>query len=270
MNDNYTSQNNEAKQKKHIWIIISAILVVAVFLTGIAVGLSLSGKGEKADYDKKEEKAALPKKKSEKKAKNSVVITFEADKENPTEYEMGIVEAVFVARLNGAGYTEAQISTDDGRITVEIPSENMDTEELDEVERLLTRVASLTFRDADGNIVLDGATDIKNASYEYGQTMQNGAEEPYVKLILKPEAVSKFAKATRDASLRGGEGKDYISIMLDEDVISNPRVRQEINTEECIVTGGFTPESAKMLVNQIKSGQLPFRINAVSKENIAR
>ena len=94
--------------------------------------------------------------------------------------------------------------------------------------------------------------------------------KPYVKLILKPEAVSKFAKATRDASLRGGEEKDYISIMLDEDVISNPRVRQEINTEECIVTGGFTPESAKELVNQIKSGQLPFDLTAISKEIVAK
>ena len=46
------------------------------------------------------------------------VITFQANKENPTEDEMNIVEAIFSTRLSNAGYTEARISRDElGKMT---------------------------------------------------------------------------------------------------------------------------------------------------------
>ena len=51
------------------------------------------------------------------------VISFQANAENPTEDEMNAVRSVYEMRLNGAGYTEARISTsEDGRVTIEIPS----------------------------------------------------------------------------------------------------------------------------------------------------
>ena len=193
------------------------------------------------------------------------VITFEASKSNPTEAEMDIVEAIFNARLNGAGYTEGRISRgNSGQITVEIPS----VTNTDEAASLLGSTAKLTFKDADGNVVLDGATDIKNAEYKYGQTQSTGASQAYVQLTLTPEAVSKFADATRTAAAQAGENKNYISIVMDDNIISSPTVKSEINSETCIIEGNFTPETAQELANQIKSGQLPFELKVMNKETI--
>lgn len=193
------------------------------------------------------------------------VITFEANSDNPTEAEMDVVEAIFSARLNNAGYTEARISRDEtGKITVEIPSET-DTAA---AVSLLGSTAKLTFVDADGNTVLDGATDIKNAEYKFGQVNQGSAQEAYVQLTLTSDAVSKFADATRTAAARSGEGKNYISIKMDETIISSPSVSSEINSETCVISGSFTPESAQELANQIKSGALPFDLTPISQETI--
>ncbi len=194
------------------------------------------------------------------------VITFEANAENPTEAQMDIVEGIFNTRLTGAGYTEARISRDGGKqITVEIPA----VTNTDEAASLLGSTAKLTFRDADGNIVLDGATDIKNAEYQYGQTTESSATaEAYVLVTLNPEAVAKFANATRQAAARTAEGKNYIAIYMDEQMISAPSVQSEINAESCIINGDFTPETAQTLANQIKSGQLPFDLSVITKETI--
>ena len=192
------------------------------------------------------------------------VISFEATKANPTEAEMDIVEAIFNARLMNAGYTEARISRNGGQITVEIPS----VTNTDEAASLLGSTAKLTFRDADGNIVLDGATDIKNAEYQYGQVGSTAsASEAYVQLTLTTDAVSKFADATRKAAAES-EGRNYISIVMDEQIISSPSVKEEINSETCVISGNFTPETAQQLANQIKSGQLPFELNTISRETI--
>lgn len=194
------------------------------------------------------------------------VITFEANAENPTEAQMDIVEGIFNTRLTGAGYTEARISRDSGKqITVEIPA----VTNTDEAASLLGSTAKLTFRDADGNVVLDGATDIKDAEYQYGQATDTAsAAEAYVLVTLKPEAVSKFAEATRNAVARTAEGKNYIAIYMDEQMISAPSVQSEINAESCIINGDFTPETAQTLANQIKSGQLPFDLSVITKETI--
>lgn len=194
------------------------------------------------------------------------VITFKANAENPTEAQMDIVEEIFNTRLTNAGYTEARISRDNGgQITVEIPA----VTNTDEAASLLGSTAKLTFRDADGNIVLDGATDIKDAEYQYGQVADTAsAAEAYVLVTLKPEAVAKFAAATREAVGRTAEGKNYIAIYMDEQMISAPSVQSEINAESCIINGDFTPETAQTLANQIKSGQLPFDLSVITKETI--
>lgn len=192
------------------------------------------------------------------------VITFQAEKENPSDAEMDIAEAIFDTRLQSAGYTEARISRDDsGKITVEIPSV-FDT---DSAANILGKVAELTFTDADGNVVLDGATDVKNAEAKYGQTSENGPASSYVELTFNQPAVAKFADATRAAAARA-EGENYIAIKLDEEVVSQPRVSEEINSDTCVISGSFTQAEAQELANLIKSGQLPFALTKISQETV--
>ena len=194
------------------------------------------------------------------------VITFQAETEGePTDEQMNIVEAIFQTRLNNAGYTESRISkSEGGKITVEIPS----VYETGEAANLLGAMAKLTFRDADGNVILDGATDIKNASYQYGPTYENGPSQAFVQVEFSTDAQEKFATATRTAASLAGEGKNYIAIMMDDAVVSSPRVSEEINDDSCIITGDFTPETAQELANQIKSGQLPFNLTVANQETV--
>ena len=83
------------------------------------------------------------------------------------------------------------------------------------LQSLLGDTAKLTFNDADGNVILDGATDIKNASYQYGKTSQTGSAQSYVQVEFNAEAKQKFADATKAAAARSSEGKNYISIQMD-------------------------------------------------------
>ncbi len=200
------------------------------------------------------------------------VISFEVDEESEdydpsllTEENMDVVEAIFSTRLTAAGYTEARISRGElGQITVEIPSV-FDT---DSAASLLGSTARLTFVDADGNTVLDGATDIENAEHRYGQVSSGGTAEDYVELTLTADAVSKFADATEKAAAAASEGKNYIAIMMDDTVISAPMVSSRIDSETCVISGDFTSETANELANQIKSGALPFDMKITSQETI--
>ncbi len=193
------------------------------------------------------------------------VITFQADADNPSDSDMDVVESIFQQRLTNAGYTEARISKgESGKVTVEIPSV-FDT---DSAANLLGEMAKLSFVDADGNQILDGATDIKDASYQYGSTTQGGNAQHYVKVEFSSEAKSKFAEATKAAAAQSSSGKNYISIMMDETVVSSPRVSEEINSDSCIITGDFDAASAQDLANKIKSGQLPFNLNVITQETV--
>ncbi len=197
------------------------------------------------------------------------VITFQAKLPNgassATEDQLDTVEAIFNTRMTEAGYTEARISKDvnEGMITVEIPS----VTETDKAAALLGNVAKLTFVNAAGEEILTGS-DIKDASYQYGQTDNTSGSTHHVQVQFTPEAKQKFADATRAAAAQASSGNNYISIKMDETIISNPRVTQEINSDSCVITGDFDAASAKELASQIKSGNLPFELETVSQQTV--
>lgn len=193
-------------------------------------------------------------------------ITFEAEKADVTQEEMDSVEAVMRARLAGEGYTEARVSRSQStpnRIRVEIPS----ITDTDKAIALLGSTAKLSFADADGNIVMEGA-DVKSASYEFGPVDETGLSIHHVKLNLTEGGVAKFSEATGAAAARAGEGMNYIAIMIDDTIISAPSVAEKITSDTCIISGSFDQASASMLANQIKSGQLPVALNAIESSTV--
>lgn len=194
------------------------------------------------------------------------VITFQADQANVTSEEMDVVSDVLRKRLDNAGYTEAKITVgdvDSRNATVEIPN----VTDVDSAVKLLGTTAKLTFKDSDGNTVLDGSKDIKTANSRYGRTEQNGASQYYVEMKFTKEGQPKFADATAKAATKS-DNKNYISICLDDKAVSEPRVSQKIDDDTAIITGSFTKDQADTLANQIKSGQLPFDLKVVSKSTV--
>ncbi len=245
-------------KKKSVLILVFMVLIaVALNYVGF-FGFNIAGYSYKGMFD--EEKGI---KKGIDLAGGSV-ISFEANADSPTEEQMNVVETIFNTRMTNAGYTEARISKNGtDKITVEIPALFNTQEAVD----LLGSTAKLTFRDADGNVVLEG-TDIKNAAHKYGRTSETSNAQDYVEVEFNTDAVSKFADATRKASTQSASGKNYISIYMDETEVSRPSVQQEINSSTCIISGGFTAERADMLANQIKSGALPFDLTLISQDTV--
>ena len=195
------------------------------------------------------------------------VITFEAQAENPTPEQMDAVKSVYETRLNGAGYTESRISINEGgKITIEIPNagapkadgEETATVDTDAAVELLSQIAKLTFRDAEGNVVLEG-TDIESAQSIFGQISETSANQYYVQVKFTSDGVSRFAEATGNAAQRT-DGNNFIAIYMDENLVSAPSVQEKITQDTCVITGQFTAEESAKLANQINSGNLPFEM----------
>ena len=185
------------------------------------------------------------------------VITYEAQTETAEDSEMESVKNVLRKRLDSLGYSEATVSRQgEKKVRVEIPA----IQDPEEAVQTLGQTAKLTFRDADGNVVLEG-TDVASATAAFGKVNENGTDQHYVQLRLSSDGVSKFAEATAAAAARKGESKNYIAIMLDEEVISQPSVDQAINSETCVISGGFQDSSeTREPATLNNSGNLPFSI----------
>lgn len=193
------------------------------------------------------------------------VITYEADAKNPSEEQMQSLENVMRTRLDNLGYSEANVARQgEKQLRIEIPSIN----DPEAAAATLGQTAVLTFKDPDGNVVLE-AKDVKNAIAAYEAVDNTGVAVHHVKLSLEKSGVDKFAQATAAAASRT-DGKNYISIMLDDTAISEPRVDNAINSDTCVISGGFTDstETAE-LAALINSGNLPFKINRLSSSSIS-
>lgn len=197
-------------------------------------------------------------------------ITFEA--EIPEGYnsqnlsgDMQTAKTMLESRLTSMNYTEAQVTiVGENRLSVEIPS----VKNPEEAVQLLGSTAQLQFLDADGNVVMDGS-DIKKASAAYGKpTGTEVMDINYVSVTFKPEAQEKFAKATREAAARAAEGKNYIAIALDGEIQSTPSVREEINSDGCVISGNYDAESAKWMADLINIGQMPFTLKQIELRSV--
>ncbi len=205
------------------------------------------------------------------------VITFQAETENPTQDQMESVKSIYETRLNGEGYTESRISINEGgKITIEIPNggapkadgaaEGTTAADTDKAVELLSNVAKLTFRDADGNVVLNGE-DIKSAKSLYGSPDGTSAQQYYVTVEFTTEGAKKFATATEKAATET-EGRNKILIYMDENMVSDPRVSQKIDSTSCVISGSFTAQQSSMLASQINSGNLPFEMKKITQETV--
>ncbi len=203
-------------------------------------------------------------------------ITYEAQipegmSQSEVDDGLEIAQSMLRQRLNSLGYTEANLYLAAGnRIVVEIPA----VEDPEEAVQQLGQTAVVTFQDADGNVVLTGS-DIKSASYKYDAVDQTGIPQYHVVLELTSEGQSKFTEATRTAANQASSGKNYVSIVMDDEIISQPSVSSEyastgINSSTAIITMGqnATADDVKYLADLISAGQLPFSLEHVRLQSV--
>lgn len=149
-------------------------------------------------------------------------------------------------RLSDKGYNEATVTKQGSdRIRIEIP----DVQDPASVLDIIGTPAHLEFRTPDGEVVITG-DDVQSAT-----AVTDAAGSEYkVRLVLNESGKEAFAKATSE-----NIGKT-ISIYLDDDVISSPRVNSAITGGEAVIEGNFTLDSARELASLIQSGALPLDI----------
>lgn len=158
-------------------------------------------------------------------------------------------------RVNELGVAETVVTIEgDTRIRIDIPGSHNS----DEIVNKLKTTGNLTFKDEEGNIILTGKEDVKEASA--GINQQN--QQPEIFLELTDAGKAKFADATA-ANL----GKK-ISIYMDDQLVSAPTVNSVINDGRASITGSSSLEEATQTANIINSGALPINIKVASTSNI--
>jgi protein-export membrane protein SecD len=100
---------------------------------------------------------------------------------------------------------------------------------------------------------------LKNASVEF---QNQGLSEPQVALKFDSEGTQLFANITKKSI-----GK-RVAIYLDGEIISAPTVQNEISNGEAVITGNFTIDEAKNLVERLNEGALPVPISLVSQQSV--
>ncbi len=244
---------------KSIMNFAAVCVIIAILAYVAAFGVTLMGKTITASFD---EDFGI--KKGFDLAGGSVIV-FEPDVKDMSTVSDEDISAALAAlrlRLDSNGLNEATVSeqvTDDlKRLRVEIPA----VTDPNEAISYLGAMASLSFRDHQGNEILNG-THVVNAQGVIDQ--ETG--KPVVQLEFSSEGQSLFTEAT--ARIKGlADGNNYISIFVDEVEISRPTVEVVINQNTCIIQGDFTTDAVNQLSNQIKSGTLPFALTPVSQNSV--
>lgn len=181
-----------------------------------------------------------------------VSITYEADEANPSQEDMN--DTIYKLQQRVEQYsTEANVYQQGlNRINVEIPGVTNANEILEE----LGTPGSLSFTDADGNVVLDG-TDIASAEGVAYNDQTTGLTKYVVQLKMTDEGTKKFAEATT-----ANVGKQ-IAIIYDGKTVSAPTVNEAITSGSAEISGMSDIDEAKQLASFIRIGSLSLELNEI-------
>ena len=105
---------------------------------------------------------------------------------------------------------------------------------------------------------------LESAALEFmGQSQTGGlANEPIVSIRFNTEGGDLFEQITRE---NVGE---QLAIFLDGELVSAPRINEAIPGGSAIISGGFTPDEARDLAQNLNFGALPVAIELQSTQTV--
>lgn len=208
---------------------------------------------------------------------------LEARVSQAVEQSLRIIEN----RVNGTGIAEASIQRQGkDRIVVQLPGVG----DPDQVVKMIGQTAKLTFQlvcesqpvnptdnpppdcaayplkenpqqnmwvQTSSGATVDGA-DLSNANSGF----DSRNNEPIVSFKFNQKGALRFGKLTTD-----NVGKPF-AIILDQEVISAPRINEPILGGTGQISGNFTVEEANSLAIVLRSGALPARLIAVEQRTV--
>ncbi|MCR5023687.1 MAG: protein translocase subunit SecF [Lachnospiraceae bacterium] len=183
--------------------------------------------------------------------------------EKVNDSDLESARSIIETRLDNNKITDREITIDkDGSyIIVRFPWKSDETDYDPETAiKELGEMASLTFQDPSGNIMVEG----KNVTSAKAESQNdNGVTEYVVSLIFDNEGAKKFEEAT------GNLVGQQMGIYMDDVLISNPVVQTRISGGQAVITGMENYEEAKNLANKINAGALPFALETKSFSTIS-
>ncbi len=150
---------------------------------------------------------------------------------SPSEKELDTARQVIETRMDNQNIVDREVTVDKngGYIIVRFPWKSGETNfNPEEAIAELGEMAELTFRDPDGNVLIQGK-DVQTAAPETANN--NGIKSYQVALSFNAEGSKLFEDAT--GKLIGKR----MSIYMDKDLISSPTVQTKISGGQAVITG---------------------------------
>ena len=235
------------EHKRNIWIVLC---VTAVFLYAAIFGLGSDFKGAvdmRFGID----------------IRGGVEAVFEPEgvTETPSAEDLDAARTVIENRLDAQNILDSEVTADKehGNIIVRFPWKSDEKKFNPEAAIAeLGETAKLTFRDSQGNVLVEG----KNvADSSVVKNKQTGEYE--VSLEFDKQGAEDFADATE--KLVG----QSMGIYMDEEQISNPVVREAIKGGQAVINGMGSQEEAETLSEKINAGALPFSLKTTNYNTIS-
>ncbi|MDP4126899.1 MAG: protein translocase subunit SecD [Bacillota bacterium] len=171
-----------------------------------------------------------------------------------TRDDMDKAKAIIAKRVNDLGVSEpiVQADYDKKRIVVDLAG----VSDPDKAVDILKTTAKLTFRDPQGNVVLQG-DELKDATGAQGQ---NGGF--VVNLTFSSDGAKKFGDLTTKYI------GQRIGVYLDDKLLTNPTVNTPILNGQAEITGYATLEEAANHAVLMRSGSLPVSMSISEKRQV--
>ncbi len=233
-------------KKNHIWI-VGVIIAVFVYAAVFGCGNDIKGIGQmRFGID----------------IRGGVEAVFEpAGDYRPSESELESARDVIEGRLDAKNILDREVTVDRkaGHVIVRFPWKS-DEKNFNPEEAIaeLGETARLTFRDEEGNILVEGK-DVNSSE----AVRDPNTGESVVSLSFDRAGAEAFAEATKKLT-----GK-RIGIYMDETLISAPVVKQAITGGTAMINGMDSPEEAKALSEKIRAGALPFSMETTNYNTIS-
>ncbi len=221
-------------------------------------------------------------------------VLLEADipaEQDVTNEQMDTARQIIDQRVNALGVAEPLVVVEgERRILVELPG----IENTEEAIALIQETALLEFVDTGSTPLAEGTcvrtslnTSPSRCEFPPGVPVSDTVANPaptyetvltgvalrdaraetsqfgdsFVAFTLQPDEADFFADYTREHI------GDFLTIVLDKQVISSPRIEAEINNQGTI-TGQFTLEEARKLALQLRFGSLPVPLRIESTRQV--
>ncbi|MCL1852367.1 MAG: protein translocase subunit SecD [Peptococcaceae bacterium] len=174
-----------------------------------------------------------------------------------TNADMEQVRVIIERRVNGLGVTEPTITLANARKRVIV--ELAGVTDPDEAVKHLQTMAKLTFRNMNGEVLMDG-------SYLTGARADVDNTKIPIDHIINIEFNSDGAKLFGEITSK--YVGQQIAIYLDEDELTAPVVNGPILGGKAVITGQDTREEAGRIASLLRSGSLPVSMEIVQKQQV--